>query len=176
MVLGRVPEVTEGADLPSSPRLAFRRMDEDDLDDVARLLGDPVVMEHYPAPKSRDEATAWIRWNVDGYARDGFGLWLLHDVDGRFVGECGLTWQRVDGVEDLEIGYHLLPDRQGAGFATEAASACRDIARERGIERLIAIVVPENLPSRRVAEKVGLQLEKETTVHDRAVVVYAGRP
>jgi len=149
--------------LPGSRRLTYRRMTEADLDDMARLLGDPEVMAHYPRPRTRDEAAAWIRWNQDNYARDGFGLWILHDRDGRFVGDCGLTWQTVDGVEDLELGYHLLPEHQGRGLATEAATACRDLAWTRGVRRLIAIIAPGNVASRRLAERIGLILERETT-------------
>lgn len=158
--------------VPSSPRLAFRRMHAGDLDDMARLLGDPAVMAFYPRPRSRDEAAAWIRWNEENYARDGYGLWILHDLDGSFVGDCGLTWQPVDGRSELEIGYHVLPAFQGRGLATEAASACRDLARSRGIERLVAITHPRNLASQRVAQKVGLTLEKKTTVHGQLVHVY----
>ena len=144
-------------------------MGASDLDDMARLLGDPVVMVHYPRPKTRDEAADWIAWNVENYARDGFGLWMLYDGAGTFVGDCGLTWQRVDGVAYLEVGYHLLPEHQGKGLATEAATACRDHARACGIERLIAIMVPENLPSQRVAQRIGLAL-------DRATVTSTGLP
>ncbi len=156
------------SDVPSSPRLTFRRMHAGDLDDMARLLGDPDVMRHYPHPFSRDEAAQWIARQEERYARDGYGLWILHDRDGAFVGDCGLTWQTVDGVEDLEVGYHLLPSHQGQGLATEAAAACRDHARARGIDRLIAIVGVDNMPSRRVAERIGLAVERETT--------YAGLP
>lgn len=148
---------------PPTERLRFREMTEDDLDDVARLLGDPVVMRFYPAPKSRSAALDWIRWNRRGYARDGFGLWLLTDPGGAFLGECGLTWQEVDGVSELELGYHLLPSAQGRGLATEAATACRDHARARGITRLIAITVPGNRPSQAVAERIGLTFDRATT-------------
>jgi len=109
--------------LPVSPRLTFRRMTPADLDDMASLLGSPEVMAYYARPKTRDEAAAWISWNEANYARDGFGLWVLHDSSGAFVGDCGLTWQVVDGVEDLEVGYHVLPRFQGLGLATEAARA-----------------------------------------------------
>lgn len=140
-------------------------MNPADLDAMARLLGDPEVMAYYPRPRSRDEAASWIRWNEDNYARDGFGLWLLQDEDGNFVGDCGLTWQTVDGVEDLEVGYHVLPARQGQGLATEAAAACRDFARSRGVRRIIAVTHPDNVASQRVAEKVGLSLERRTVHH-----------
>jgi RimJ/RimL family protein N-acetyltransferase len=134
-----------------------------DLDNMTTLLGSPVVMAYYPRPKTRDEAAGWVAWNEENYARDGFGLWILHDSSGAFVGDCGLTWQVVDGVADLEVGYHVLPQFQGLGLATEAATACRELAHSLGIARLIAITHPENRPSQRVAEKIGLSAEKDTT-------------
>jgi RimJ/RimL family protein N-acetyltransferase len=159
---------------PPTSRLAFREMTEEDLDLVAGLLGDPAVMRFYPAVKTRAEALDWIHWNTRGYQRDGFGLWLLHLSDGTFVGECGLTWQEVDGVSELELGYHLLPAFQGQGLATEAASACRDHARSLGVRRLIAITVPSNRPSQAVAERVGLTFDRATTSrHGAPVHVHA---
>jgi RimJ/RimL family protein N-acetyltransferase len=124
-------------------------MTPDDLDDMAALLGDPQVMRYYPHPKSREEALAWIAWNQRLYREHGFGLWLLTlRATGEFVGDCGLTPQRVDGVTELEVGYHVRPALQGRGLATEAAAACRDYAREvLGIDRLIAIIDPRNRPS-----------------------------
>ncbi|KQZ68977.1 hypothetical protein ASD66_16155 [Nocardioides sp. Root151] len=122
----------------------------DDLDAMSDLLGDPEVMAHYPRPKTRAEAQAWVEWNLANYARDGFGLWI---------------------IEDLEIGYHVVPAMQGRGLASEGARACRELARRRGIERLIAIVHPDNRASQRVAEKCGLVLEQE--FGDQRFRVYA---
>ena len=83
-----------------STRLRFREMTRADLDDMADLLGDPRVMEFYPAPKSRDDAARWIAWNEDNYAAHGFGLWIVETHAGLFVGDCGLTWQ--DGLLDFD--------------------------------------------------------------------------
>ncbi|KQQ28469.1 GNAT family N-acetyltransferase [Frondihabitans sp. Leaf304] len=145
-----------------TPRLRFRPMSAADLDAMAGLLGDPSVMEFYPAPKTRDEAAAWIGWNERNYAEYGFGLWILETVDGLFVGDCGLTWQKVNGVPMLEVGYHVRSEFQGRGYATEAAAACRDAARaaalagELASDVLVAIIHPLNVASRRVAEKIGM--------------------
>jgi RimJ/RimL family protein N-acetyltransferase len=154
---------------PPTPRLAFREMTLDDLDDMAALLGDPEVMRYYPHPKGRDEALAWIMWNQRLYREHGFGLWLLTLRDGgEFVGDCGLTPQHVDGVTEVEVGYHVRAVLQGRGLATEAAAACRGYAHDvLGADRLIAIIDPRNQPSQRVAEKVGLVLERESDNHGR---------
>jgi RimJ/RimL family protein N-acetyltransferase len=85
------------------------------------------------------------------------------------------TPQLIDGREELEVGYHVRPALQGQGYATEAAAACRDFARDvLGARRLTAIIHPDNRPSQRVAEKIGLTPEKRT--RDRTgkdVVLYA---
>ena len=149
---------------PPTPRLAFREMTPDDLDSMAALLGDAEVMRYYPHPKSRDEALAWITWNQGLYYEHGFGLWLLTlRGTGEFVGDCGLTPQQVDGVTEQEVGYHVRTALQGRGLATEAAAACCDYARDvLGVDRLIAIVDPQNRPSQRVAEKLGLVVERDS--------------
>lgn len=129
-----------------------------DLDRMSALLGDPVVMTFYPAPKSREEAAQWISWNEANYAEHGYGLWIVETHDGEFLGDCGLTWQEVDGRLELEVGYHMRSDVQGRGYATEAAAACRDLARdELHVQQLVAIIHPDNASSRRVAEKIGMQ-------------------
>lgn len=147
---------------PPTARLAFRRMTEDDLDAMAALLGDPDVMHYYPRPKSRQEAADWIAWNQRLYRDEGHGLWAVTLREtGEFVGDCGLTPQFVEGVTELEVGYHVRAGLQGRGYATEAAAACRDHARDvLHAERLVAVIRPANRPSQRVAEKIGLPFER----------------
>lgn len=132
-------------------------MAADDLEDMAALLGDPAVMAFYPAPKSRDESQRWIDWTLRNYAEHGYGLWVIETLDGEFVGDCGLTWQTVNGTPRLEVGYHVRAELHGRGYATEAATACRDFAHdELGAAELVAIIHPDNVASRRVAEKLGM--------------------
>lgn len=142
----------------STDRLQFREMTSADLEAMALLLGDPEVMAYYPAVKTRDEASRWISWNQANYTQHGYGLWIIETLDGVFLGDCGLTWQKVNGHPVLEVGYHIRSDAQGHGYATEAAAQCRDFARDvLHAEKLVAIIHPENLASRRVAEKIGMQ-------------------
>ena len=158
-------------------RLMLREMTGADLDDMAALLGDEQVMRYYPRPKTRDEARAWIEWNQRLYTEHGFGLWavLLRET-GKFAGDCGLTLQHVDGADEVEVGYHIRAGLQGNGYATEAAAAARDHARDvLGLHRLIAIINPANVPSQRVAAKIGLAPEKHATVFGAEQVIYAGR-
>jgi RimJ/RimL family protein N-acetyltransferase len=147
--------------LPRSDRLVFRNMTDDDLDDMAAMLGDPEVMTFYPRPKSITEAQAWIEWNKANYTEHGYGLWIIETTSGQFVGDCGLTWQAVNKRLELEVGYHVRSTMQGNGYATEAAAACRDFARDVvSAAHLVAIIHPDNAASQHVAQKIGLQFEE----------------
>jgi RimJ/RimL family protein N-acetyltransferase len=160
----------------TTQRLIMREMTGADLDDLAALLGDPEVMRFYPRPRTRAEAEDWIDWNLRLYRDYGFGLWamVLRDT-GEFAGDCGLTLQQVDGAEEIEVGYHVRASLQGNGYATEAAAAARDFARDSlSLRRLIAIIDPANTPSQRVAAKIGLAPEKLATVFGTQHVIYAG--
>lgn len=70
-------------------------MTDEDLEDMAEMLGDPAVMACYPRPKTVEEAQAWIDWNKTNYQENGCGLWIIETKSGQFVGDCGLTWQDV---------------------------------------------------------------------------------
>jgi RimJ/RimL family protein N-acetyltransferase len=162
--------------LPTASRLTFREMTDADLDDMAALLGDEEVMRFYPRPMTRSEARDWIARSQRRYRDHGFGLWIINVRDsGEFVGDCGLTLQHVDGVDELEVGYHVRTSMQGRGYATEAAAASRDFARDvLGAGRLIAIINPLNVPSRRVAAKIGLKEEKRAVApNGTEAVIYA---
>lgn len=130
-------------------------------------------MRFYPAPKTRAQAQSWIDWNVGNYATHGFGLWVVETHDGEFVGDCGLTWQTVGGERYIEVGYHVRAELQGQGLATEAAAACRDAARTGGIGHLVAIIDPLNVPSQRVAQKLGLTLERSVPRSEGEALIFS---
>lgn len=147
-----------------TPRLRLREMTLNDLDDLYAIFSDPVAMQHYPKPFDWEMTTGWIEWNLKNYAEHGFGLWaVILKADDRLIGDCGLTIQWIDEVGELEIGYHILRSLWGKGLATEAAIACRDYAfGQLNRNRVISWMSPENIASCRVAEKVGMKLERET--------------
>jgi len=149
-------------------RLQLREFVADDVDALSGVLSDAETMRHYPAPLDRAGVAEWIERNRRRYAEAGHGLWaMVLKSSGDVVGDCGLTRQTVDGVDEIEIGYHVRRDLWGQGYAPEAARACRDYGFARlGVERLISLVRLGNLPSRRVAEKVGMSLWKEVMWRD----------
>lgn len=144
-------------------RLWLRRITYDDLDDLLQIWGDPEAMKLFPKTLDRQEMGDWIDRNLKRYEEFGHGIWaVIRKADQQFVGDCGLVIQEVDGVEELEVGYHFNPKFWGRGFATEAARGCMEYAFNRlNSRRIISMVRPENLASRRVAERNGLKIEKE---------------
>ena len=79
-----------------------------------------------------------------------------------FLGTAGPTLQVVEGVDEVEIGWHTRPGRKGEGIAPEAASAARDWAfATLYVDHLISLVRPENESSARVAEKIGMRVDRE---------------
>ncbi len=118
-------------------------------------------------------ADGWIEWNLRNYAQHGFGLWVLETRAGEFVGDCGLTMQLVEGEWEVEAGWHVRSSLRRQGYAAEAAEAVLTAARDSGVERLIAIIRPDNVASQRVAERIGLVLEREAHVHGGAALIFA---
>ena len=143
-----------------TPRLRFREMADDDLDEMTAVLGAPDPVRPTRRQRTRADAERWIAWNIQNYAEHGHGLWVVETHEGELVGDCGLTIQDVEGEPFVEVGYHVKLELRGQGLATEAAAAVRDAARDAGIPHLVAIIRPENTPSQRVAQKIGLTLQR----------------
>ena len=159
---------------PPTPRLAFREMTADDLDDLSALLGDPEVLWVYPHPYSRDEALGWIEWNVRLYRERGFGLWYLTLVDtGEFVGNAGSPHRRSRASRRS----------RSATTSARCSGAAASPPRRRGH----AATTPGTWPARstgglhrppqpRVAARggqVGLDFEREAKVPGKVLRVYA---
>jgi RimJ/RimL family protein N-acetyltransferase len=94
----------------------------------------------------------------------GFGPWVLIDKEtGAFAGRGGLSWTSVEGTVEVELPWSIEPHLQGRGLATEAAIAACEQARELELKQVIALVLPANAPSQRVAEKAGFEQAGEVT-------------
>jgi [ribosomal protein S5]-alanine N-acetyltransferase len=158
-----------------TPRLILREFSPDDADALASVLSDPETMRFYPAALDRAGVEDWIARNCRRYAKDGHGLWaMILRMNGELVGDCGLTVQEIDGANEIEIGYHVRRDHWGQGLATESARACRDYGfAHLPVDQLISLIRPENLASRRVAEKTGMTIWKQVIRKSLPHLVYS---
>ncbi len=98
----------------------------------------------------------------------------LKETD-ELIGDCGLVRQTVDGRTEIEIGYHIHKKYWSRGFATEAAKACKAYGfHQLHFNKLICLIDPKNIPSIRVAEKIGFTKEKEVFIFGKNHAVYSG--
>jgi len=132
-------------------------------------------MVHYPRVWTREVVERLVARVAKTYANLGFGLYAVICRDtGAFIGDCGFLIQEVNGREETELGYHFARRHWNCGYATEAARGCRDYAfKQLGFERLISLIHPANIQSRRVAEKTGLTIEQEIVKWERPHYVYS---
>ena len=140
----------------------------------------------YHAHFTRPEIESWLRPSplppftaqvldelIDGdrvhWKDHGFGPWvLIEEETGAFAGRGGLAWTSVEGTAQVELPWSIEPHLHGKGLGTEAATAACDWAHELGFTEVIALTLPANLASQRVAEKTGFEQVDE--------VLHAGLP
>ena len=140
-------------------RLRLRLWRDDDLPHLERLSADETFMRYLgPRAPAEDQVARYRRQ----WAEHGFGIWAVEEREsGRFVGRIGLQFHSL-WPEDPEVGWSLDPGVWGRGYATEGgAAAVRHAFEALGFERVVSIVHPENAPSIRVMDRLGLQRWRE---------------
>ena len=152
-----------GAEVLQTDRLILRRLTADDAEFVFELVNDPAWLRFIGdrGVRNLDDAREYIRKGpVDSYSRHGFGLYAIERKEGGLpIGICGLV--KRDFLEDVDIGFALLPAFRGRGYAREAARATMTYARETvGLGRIVAITSRDNDASGRLLEAIGLRFEK----------------
>ena len=150
--------------LLNTTRLNLRELTIDDLDAIQEWQADPHTMRFYPSAFTREMSRTWIERTLQSYQNNGHGLWaVVHKESGKLIGNVGITLQPIGGESLPEIGYQIHQDFWGNGYAPEAAIACREYGfNTLNFPALHSWMAPDNLPSRRVAEKIGMTLWKET--------------
>ena len=144
-------------------RLHLRQLSSEDAGFVLELLNEPSFIRNIGdrGVRTMEGANSYIlNGPVASYAKNGFGLYLVKLKEtAESIGMCGLI--KRDILEDVDIGYAYLPRFWSKGYAVEAAQAIKEYAKNVvGLNRLVAIVDPENAGSIRVLEKIGLQFER----------------
>ena len=148
-------------------RLTLRRLTLDDAGLMLAVWNDPAFIRHVGDRGVRTIAeaeTALEEGAFKLYEDYGYGPYCIaRKKDGVLIGICGLF--RRENLTDPDIGFGVLPDYCGKGFAGEAAEAVVAHARDDlGIECLTAIVSPENVASIGLIEKLGLRFDRGITM------------
>ncbi len=150
----------------STVRLTAERLTIEHRPEYIRLLTDPRVMKTMSPnglPLSEELATEWLGYSVNHWEKHGFGYWLLRlRENGNFVGRGGLRTTTIDGADDIELAYALLPKFWNQGLTTEFAKAALVVAFEQlDVPHVLGYTLATNRASQRVMEKCGFRYEKE---------------
>jgi ribosomal-protein-alanine N-acetyltransferase len=169
-------------------RLILRKPKLGDAKALHEAYGDPEVMEFIGTGETRDLAATreWVKRALARWKADGFGTLVLErKEDARVLGRSGFlvwnseTWQTGTLAEFgdagiVELGWIVAKEHWGQGYATEAATACRDYAfRELKLMRLISLILKGNDRSVRVAEKIGERYVRDVGRDDWSARLYA---
>jgi RimJ/RimL family protein N-acetyltransferase len=145
-------------------RLVVRTLQAADAPLLAALWMDPDVTRYMGGPRDYAQVLASIQDDVRRDPPPSFDLWpVFEKASGRLVGNCGLIDKVIEGRSEIELVYVFALGAWGRGYATEAAAAIRDHAfGVLALPRLVALIDPANAASGRVAEKIGMRLERDT--------------
>ena len=158
-------------------RLTLRRFTMQDLDALASLMSDAQFMRFSRGVLSREQTAAFLERIFEGYRDEAPSQFaVIVRAEDKLIGYCGFFRQIVDDAEEIEIGYRLDPKYWGQGLATEAARAVRDHAfNDLKLDHVISLIHPDNVASRRVAEKNGMTPERETVFRGFPTIVFGLR-
>lgn len=162
-------------------RLILRHFRADDLDYFARTMADPAITEHVGGPNSREDAWRKMLTGAGFWGVTGLGMWAVdRRSDGRTVGHLGFFDFQRDMTPSIagepEMGWIFSTDGQGQGFATEACRAALAwFEATYGPREIAAIIAPGNLPSIKLAERLGFERQPDGVYRD-SVTTYFRRP
>jgi RimJ/RimL family protein N-acetyltransferase len=174
-------------------RLCLRAPTPHDAEALFDLFADEEIMAglNREPVSAVEHVRAMIEEGIGGWRTDGLGPFILQTrgTDQPVVGQAGLmifdtrgwtpsTWAQAGSHAQPELGWALIRAHWGHGYATEAAAAIRDWAREsRSISGLVSLISPDNVRSQRVAERLGATpTETVTPLHTRRKTVVWRHP
>lgn len=145
-----------------TPRLLFRELTLEDYADAASVLLDDEIMQKMSVHVSEELVRRWLKRKLEQYRTVGYSHWRVSlKSTGEFVGIIGIVPEAIEGVQYTGLGYLIRREHQRKGYAYEGAKACLEWAfRELHPDKIIAEIDESNLPSRSLAEKLGMSCEK----------------
>lgn len=159
-------------------RLLLRPFVAGDIDWLAPLYADEETRRYFPDGRlSREQTLEELDWFIGGgdprFPGRVLGA-LIEKATGAPVGRAGLLGWEIDGRRETEIAYLVARERWREGFGAEIASALvRYGFGAAGVDRLVALIHPDNLSSIRTAQRAGLALEREIELEGARCKLYA---
>jgi RimJ/RimL family protein N-acetyltransferase len=157
MMVVIVAEVASNFETVMTRRLVLRVLRTADADDLFAITSDPQTWEHAPSGRHMSTQTTldWIMRARELWARDGLSFWLVRlQVTDEVLGVGGVQRQKSG---NWNLHYRFAPRAWGNGFATELGMAALEAAHSHdGDVAVIAWVLPNNVASQRVAERLGM--------------------
>ena len=145
-------------------RLLLRHLVMDNLTELFALYSNPEIRRYFPeGVLNLEETKEELEWHMHGHPKyPELGLWAtIHKETGKFIGRCGLLPWEIDGKREVEIAYLLDKSFWHQGLATEAAQGILKYGfDDLNLPRLICLIDPDNIASQRVAERIGMKLER----------------
>jgi len=148
-------------------RLILREFTADDAPFVLALVNDPDWITYIGdrGVKTLEAAKTYIAERLQkSYREMGFGMWLIErKADGAPIGMCGLL--KRDYLDALDVGFALLPDFRGQGYAFEAAAATIAWGKaELNLNRILGFTLVGNAPSAKLLKKLGMTYERNFNI------------
>jgi len=158
-------------------RLILRHLENGDLEALYALYRDPEVRRYFPeGTLTLEETKEELEWFLNGHPKfPELGLWatVLKETK-QLIGRCGLLPWTIDGQAEVEVAYLLGKAYWGQGLGTEAAQAVLDYGFDKlGKFRLVCLIERDNLASIKVATKIGMTFEKESTDEHGPFLLYS---
>lgn len=150
-------------------RLQLREFTLSDAPYMQRQLNEPSFIENIAdrGVRTLEQAEAYLQNGaMTSYQNSGFGFWAVIEKSSKqIIGMCGLV--KRDNLPHPDLGYAFLPEYFGHGYACEATQACIQVAKiQFQLPQLLAIVNTENMPSRKLLDKLGFQFQKMIALYD----------
>ncbi|WP_084456676.1 GNAT family N-acetyltransferase [Desulfogranum mediterraneum] len=162
-------------ELPSTADITFRAMRKSDFKFVKNFLSKVETTRYLPLekPYSESDAKAWFNLRLDHWQKHNFGTFILsgkRPVEP--VGYCGLEFVKESSFVDIRYG--LIPSVWGKGYAFQAALAVLEYGfNDLELDKICGAVVPENLPSKSILEKLGFRPDITFDVYGDVVMPFS---
>lgn len=159
-----------------SDRLEYRPLQLTDTIHWKQFLANETSTKYFPeldlSPQQRAEL--WIESQLERYQKGTYGMYaIIHKENRSFMGQCGLLTQEINGKEETEVGYHLIEEFTGRGYATEAAQHMMrygfEVLKKSSI---ISIIHKDNVLSQQVAIRNDMRADYETEWKELPVIVF----